>query len=638
MTEPTAQRPADWTPGGLNREGLLADLTVLCTTDLHMQLLSYDYLADRATDLPSLARLSPLIRRLRNAAANCLLLDCGDFLQGGPMGELFAAAADARPGAGLHPMIGAMNAIGYDAVTLGNHEFNFGLSVLQRMLRDAAFPVVCCNLVRQRGSDPTRDRTVVQPFALIERHLTARDGSRHDVRIGILGLAPPETVAWDGARLDGRIEARPMVEAARAWVPALRARGAEVVIALAHVGPGTVADEETVRALAAIDGIDALCLGHVHGMFPGPHFAALPGADIGRGTLGGKPAVMAGHGGSHIGAIALTLRREPGGWTVAGGNGQLVAPGPADAEDDRAGPGCRIVHSAAAAAHAHTLDHIRTPVGVVHAPVDSLFAALGDSPAQRLVGAALRHWLHSAALDPLPADVPVLAAVPAFRAGGFAGPDSYTDIPAGPLSMRHLHDLYPFPNLLTALRLTGAEVIDWLDRVAAHYGTTRIGVARPLIPVAVPPWCLDAMIGLDYAFDLSRPPRYRLDGTPAGAGRSRVIAARFGGRPLEPESVVIVVTSTHRAAGGGVFRHWPAQRQLRCRSTSGREALVDYLGRNGGVAVRNGHVRRLFARPGSVAVFDTAPAAAERLEQIMAYRPAVETVTPEGFLRLRLHL
>ena len=634
-------RQARRMPGRRTQPAPEADLTILCTTDLHMQILSYDYLADRAADVPSLARLVPVIRRLQAGASKSLLLDCGDFLQGGPMGDLYGDGDGRGPPCTdrPHPMLAAMTALGYDAVALGNHEFNFGLPVLERVLRDATFPVLSCNLISRRGSDPTRDRTLVPPFALLERTVTARDGSQHQLRIGILGLAPPETVQWERARLEGLVEARPMREAARAWVPALRARGAEVVIVLAHVGPRTQADRDTVLALAAMDGIDALCLGHVHGVFPAPQFAGMRGADIERGTLAGKPAVMAGHGGSHIGRITLRLRRGASGWTVAGGSGGLVpARGAIDGARMTEGIAGRVVQRAAAQAHARTLDHIRTPVGATRTPLDSYFAALGDSPAQRLVGAAMRHWMTRTAADPLPASVPVLAAVPAFRAGGTAGPDHFTDIPAGVLHMRHLHDLYPFPNLLVALRLTGAEVLDWLERVAAQYPQARIGSEQPLVTEAVPAWSLDAMIGLDYAFDLSKPPRYRLDGTPTGVGPSRLIRAGINGRPLDPEIDVVVVTSTHRAAGGGVFRAWPAARQVSRAAMPGRTALAEYLRGMGAVAIPPHHARRLNGPPGTTLLLDTAPAAGARRERIAAYRPEIVTVTPDGFLRLRLHL
>ncbi len=619
-----------------------ADLTILCTTDLHMHLLSYDYLADRAADIPSLARLAPLIRRLRSGTVNSVLLDCGDFLQGGPMGELFGGVGDPRDAYEPHPMLAAMQALGYDAVALGNHEFDFGLPMVERLLRDSPFPVLSCNLVRHRGGNPMRDQTLAQPYALLDRRLTASDGSAQDIRIGVLGLAPPETVQWERARLEGRIEARAMDEAARAWVPELRARGADIVIVLAHAGPATPAETRTVLNLAATPGIDALCLGHVHGVFPAPQFANLPGADIGRGTLGGTPAVMAGYGGSHLGTITLNLRRQGAGWEVAGRSAWLI---PADEGSDgtgapqpeRAARGCTVQRSAASA-HARTLDHIRTAIGVTSMPVDSFFASLGDSTAQRLVGAALRHWMRHLKSGGPPKVVPVLASVPAFRAGGNAGPDSYTDIPTGALHMRHLHDLYPFPNLLTALRLTGAEVLDWLERTASHYARIAPDTEAALLAEDVPPWTLDAMIGLDYAFDLSRPPRYRLDGTPCGVGAGRVVRARINGRPLDPEAVVIVVTSAHRAAGGGVFRHWPVARQLPCPPTLGREALIDYVAATGRIVIPPVHAPRLIGPTGARLLFDTAPAAARHLCHIAPYRPEVVTTTPDGYLRLRLHL
>ena len=133
----------------------------------------------------------------------------------------------------------AMNALDFDAITLGNHEFNYGLDFLMAALAGARFPVVSANLATARGADPRRDRMLVKPYVLIDRMLTDASGFAHPIRIGIIGFAPPQVTEWDHHALDGRLHARDIVESAHAWVPEMREAGADLIIALAHTGIGS---------------------------------------------------------------------------------------------------------------------------------------------------------------------------------------------------------------------------------------------------------------------------------------------------------------------------------------------------------------------------------------------------------------
>jgi hypothetical protein len=246
------------------------DLTVriLATTDLHANVLSYDYAAHRPLFGQGLAQTASLISAARAEVPDAFLFDNGDFLQGSALADLAARARRTKP----HPVIQALNALRYDAVTLGNHEFNFGLDVLQRAIADAQFPVVSANVLRRRADHPLGDDTLAPPYALVDRQLTGPDGRRHRLRLGVLGLTPPEILRWDREHLGNRLHTRPMVEAARAWVPEMRRAGADLVLCLAHTGighPGGGVDAEgQATEIAEIDGIDLLIAGHSHLVFP----------------------------------------------------------------------------------------------------------------------------------------------------------------------------------------------------------------------------------------------------------------------------------------------------------------------------------------------------------------------------------
>lgn len=276
-------------------------LRILATSDVHANVMSYDYAANRPLNGQGLAQLSILIATARAEAPQALLLDNGDFLQGTALAD-HAAQPVRRRG---HPVITAMNTLSYDAACLGNHEFNFGLEVLRRALAEAAFPAVSANVLLRRGrSSPLDDETLVAPYVILDRDLPDAAGRLNRVRIGILGLTPPEILRWDRMHLAGRLEARLMVETAKARVPELRRAGADLVICLAHTG---IADRTDGRGreglgadLAEIPGIDAMVLGHSHMIFPHRGLHLDPRVDPALGRIAGIPVVQPGYSGSHL--------------------------------------------------------------------------------------------------------------------------------------------------------------------------------------------------------------------------------------------------------------------------------------------------------------------------------------------------
>ncbi|MBF9059749.1 2',3'-cyclic-nucleotide 2'-phosphodiesterase, partial [Rhodobacterales bacterium HKCCSP123] len=182
-------------------------LRLLATSDLHAHLFPFNYYTDRREDGVGLAALAGLVERARAECPNTLLVDNGDTLQGAPLGD--AAVSDLMPEGAIHPMIAAMNELGYDAATLGNHDFDFGLEALHRALAAARFPVVLANAVT-----PAEGRAFLPPHVLLDRSLTDREGHPHRLRIGVTGVAPPQITQWGHAQLAGRIEVAPMIPAA----------------------------------------------------------------------------------------------------------------------------------------------------------------------------------------------------------------------------------------------------------------------------------------------------------------------------------------------------------------------------------------------------------------------------------------
>lgn len=621
-------------------------LRILATTDLHMHLLPWDYCADRPNADVGLVRMGGLIEQSRKEAANSLLLDNGDILQGTPMGDLFADRA--LRGQVEHPMIAAMNLMGYDAATIGNHEFNYGLDVLMTALAQARFPIVSANVATQLGPTARQDKTLLRPYVLIDRMMADASGEQQALRIGVLGLLPPQIMIWDRDLLRGRVDTRDILGAAAAYVPEMREAGADVIIALSHSGIGAAEAgagmEHASLALAALQGIDAVVAGHSHQVFPSAAFAGRTGVDLARGTLAGKPATMAGAFGSHLGQIDLVLDRDARGWHVARGQGSVRrVPRVADPLGDRVGGPApardgRLIR-AVSDAHAATLADVRRPVGSTALPLNTHFALVAPVPAVVLVAEAKRWHVAEQLRHTALAGVPVLATAAPFKAGGRGGPGHYTDVPAGPLAVRHVADLYAFPDTICAVLVTGDLLACWLERAAAAFRHLTPGAAdQPLLDPDVPTSSFDMIFGLTYTFDLSRPARYSAQGDLIDPTSRRVGKLRYQGRPVNPADRFVIATNSYRAGGGARFPGAEPGRIVYAAPLRNREILRRYIAARDRIDAGSltGPVWRFAPMPGTSAIFDTSPNARAAPGIVPGLTLEHAGPGPDGFARFRI--
>jgi len=574
----------------------------------------------------------------RRESQNSLLLDNGDILQGTPLGD-WAAAEMANDGSARHPVIVAMNALDYAAATLGNHEFNYGLDILERAYAAAEFPVACCNMRRLDG------KPWFPPSIVVERSFADVGGTTWALKVGVIGVAPPQIARWDEAHVAGKLEIVDIVEAARAEVAALRRGGVDLVVALCHSGisrlASTPGEENAALDLAEVDGIDALFLGHQHLLFPGEDSADVAGLDAVRGTIHGKPAVMAGFWGSHLGIIDLALERRDGGWRVASARAEARP----IAKRDEDGAVVALVESdpdvleAARAAHLRTLDYVRAPVGALAVPLHTYFAMIADDPTVQLVNEAQRAY--AAPLAAAQADLaglPILSATAPFKCGGRNGPDYYTDIARGPIAIKDIADLYPYPNSLRVLKVDGATVREWLERSVSVF--CQIDPNRrdeqPLLGPTFACYNFDVVDGVDYVVDVTQPPRYDESGALIAPAARRIRDLTFDGAPLDPKRTFLIATNSYRAGGGGGFPGCDGRHVAIEAPDANRDVLLRYVAAASEAAPRSDGNWRLAPLPSSVlATYLTSPKAAGLPApphlKLTSMGPA-----PGGYLKLRV--
>ena len=590
-----------------------------------MQILPFEFGANGA-NASSLSRLFPIIQTLRSDAENSILLDNGDMFQGNPVGDC-AAEQSNRAGSPTHPAILALNYARYDAVTLGNHDFNFGLDFLRTVLRSSQPKIVCSNLRLTPSQAPIPQ---LLPHHIIQKEVRDENGNKHLLRIGLLGTVPQETLIWDNHQLAGKITFTDATQSAKTTLQRLQAAGADIVIAMIHAGIGdpdiAPEPENIAHEIAAIPGIDAVIAGHSHQVFPSEAFSKLDGVDVSQGTVHGTPLTMPGWAASHLGQIDLSLSKESGRWTVKNGR-SAVLPCPVGGPEDE-----EIIALATPALKA-TKAALRPQIGKTGYPIHSFFAGTPFDNSVALIAQAqswyLKRLLHGSEYQ----NTPVLSAASPHRAGDRGGPDAFVYMPPGKITLQDLAGLYVYPNTFHALRINGNELRNWLEHAAILFNTLHPGVAgQSLFNPLVPRYHFEYVLGVTFQVDVSRPPRR------AGQNYGRISNIRYDGAPISDDMEFILATSTYRATGSGGYVQPGTANTVTSNGDSVRRIVEQYITQHSplNLPVRpNWSFAPLSA---TQAEFTTGPSARDCISELGDINGRFVGVDDDGFGRVRITL
>ena len=501
-------------------------LTVLSTTDLHGNLLPIDYYTD-APDARGLAKVATLVRQARKEnPAGTLLLDSGDVIQGSPIEYVHNTINNAPP----DPMMRAMSALGFDAMAVGNHEYNYGLKVLEKARSEAVFPWLSANTYKA-GTNENFHR----PYLLKEVN---------GVRVGVLGLTTAGIPSWENPENYAGLEFREPVVEAKKWVSVLRTQErADVVIVAMHMGmeadlrtgiptPGQVPHENAALEIARqVPGVDLILMGHTHREVPG---VVTNGVLLAQANLWGR----------HLARADLYLEQdESGRWHVVARQSRTIPVTPQTETDAE-------IASLAASYDRETRDWLTRVIGESGAELTAADARVRDT--------AILDLVQRVQLEAGHADVSMVASF-----------NPQARMPRGPVSVRDIAGLYVYDNTLVVLDVTGGQLRDALEHSARFFKDFVPGRTRAeLVDERIPDYNFDVAEGVTYDLDISRPQG------------QRIVNLRFHGQPVTPAQRFRLATNNYRVNGGGGYVMYRGATEVYRSSQEIREMIIEWVERH----------------------------------------------------------
>ncbi|MEU4240938.1 5'-nucleotidase C-terminal domain-containing protein [Actinoplanes sp. NPDC026619] len=531
-------------------------LTVLGTSDTHGNVYNWDYYKDAEYDDSAhndvgVAKLAALVNKLRaEATGGTLVLDAGDTIQGTPLATYYAKQEPITTTGEKHPMARAMNVLHYDAVTLGNHEFNYGLPLLNLWIRQLGFPALAANAVSAKTGKPAFTPYVIKQVSLGKHAPT--------LRVGILGLTNPGVAIWDKGNVEGKLEFLDMISTAAKWVPEIRRRGADIVIISAHGGDsgtssyGSELPNENPVALIAqqVPGIDAILFGHAHLEIP-QRFVT--NTATGKQVLTSEPSKW----GQRLTKMDFDLVREHGKWKITTSAATTLNTNTVEADPK--------VLAVVKAQHDKTVAYVNQIVATSTETLSAATSRYEDTPILDYINKVQTDTVTAALAGGQYASLPVLS---------IAAPFSRTAVfPQGDVKIKDVAGLYIYDNTLEAVVLTGAEVKAYLEYSAKFFVTLAPDapvVAATISDPSIPDYNYDVLSGVDYDIDIS---------LPIG---SRITRLQIAGADVDPAAQFVVAVNNYRRSGGGNFpgivktQVYNAQQEI-------RQLLIDWAQAKGSI-------------------------------------------------------
>jgi 2',3'-cyclic-nucleotide 2'-phosphodiesterase/3'-nucleotidase len=505
-----------------------AHVVILSTTDMHGHIFPIDYYTNKYDNV-GIAKVATLVKQARKDDPDLLLLDSGDTIQGTPLEYLH----NKRNNTPIDPMMLTMNALKYDAMAVGNHEYNFGLKVLEKARSEAKFPWLSANTY-ETGAKGTAS-THYQPYIIKEIQ---------GVKIGILGLTTPGIPYWENVPNYAGLEFHETVSEAKKWVPILREKEkVDVVVIAMHMGieedlrtgipnPSSVPNENAAVTIARqVPGVDVILMGHTH-------------REVGDLFINGVLLTQANRWASHVARIDLYLDKgQDNRWQVAAKSARTIAVTEKTELDPE-------IAKLGEPYDKETQDWLGRNIGESSEELTAQGCRFQDT--------AIIDLIQRVQLEAGKADVSMAACFnPSAR------------IPKGAVTVRDIAGLYEYENTLVTVELTGQQLKDALEHSTRYFKEYQPGKSlNDLVDTRIPGYNFDVAEGVSYDIDLTKP-----------IGQ-RIVNLKYKDQPLSMTQKLRVVTNNYRVNGGGGFTMYKDAPVVYRSSEEVRELIIDWVERN----------------------------------------------------------
>lgn len=579
-------------------ENTTVDLRVLATTDLHANIMDHDYYTDKPNQQFGISKVSTLISQakseidknsnLNDKIDNTILVDNGDTIQGNPLATVYAMNEETKTKPGeKYPVYEALDLLKFDAINLGNHEFNYGLNFIKQITDKSVMntTAISSNIFDNEGNN------IFTPYKIVNEEVIDSNGNKQIIKIGITGFVPPQILNWDKQHLDGKVKVEDIISSAKKLTKKLKEdEQVDIVVALSHSGNGKEGefiegDENVTYELSKVDGIDVIVGGHSHST------TAI--------EKNGVQIIQPSNWGKELGLIDLKLKQKNGKWIVIDSDskierrsvtGTVYADGKTVIRKNK--PAINDIkitkHPSLKKAHEATIKYINSGVGKTTNDINSFFSLVSDDSSVELVAKSQKWYVENLIKQGQTElqeykDLPLLSAAAPFKAGGrgFEDPTYFVDIKSGDIKFKDLSNLYIYDNTLNVIKLNGAQVKEWLEMCSGAFNTIDLNNKneQELLNENFRSYNFDTIEGLTYEIDVTKPAKYDEDGNIINKNSSRITNLKFNGKDLNLNQEFLIVTNNYRANG-----KFPGVRDAKVVYASAyenRQAIADYITNKG---------------------------------------------------------
>ncbi len=561
------------------------DLRIMATTDLHANIMDYDYYTDKQDTTLGLSRVATLIEQARkesdknnnlnDSIDNTILVDNGDTIQGNPLASVYAMNSETKVKPGeKYPVYEALDILGYDATTLGNHEFNYGLDFLNQITDKSVMDtsVINANVYDMEGN-PLFDQ-----YKIINETVIDSNGNEQTVKIGLTGFVPPQILNWDKQHLDGKVTVKDIKISADEITKKLKEEeNVDIVVALAHTGTGSTDEyiqgaENAAYQLTKVEGMDVVVAGHSHST-----------ADK---NLNGVQIIQPANWGKELGIVDLKLEQKNGKWEINDDESKIERRSVKELKPENSK--LIVDNESLKRAHEATVNYVNQPVGKTTEDLNSFFSLVQDDASVELVANA-QIWYANKKMDEGQEqlkkyeNLPILSASAPFKAGGrsFDESTNFVDIKAGDLKIKDLSNLYIYDNTISIIKVNGTQLKEWLEMVSGMFNTidTETDKEQELLNSNYRSYNFDSIQGVTYEIDVTKPAKYDKDGNLLNENTSRITNLKYEGKDIPLDKEFLVVTNNYRAGG-----NFPGVREAElvyASADENREAITNYIKETG---------------------------------------------------------